>query len=269
MFIIKVPGINSLEQSTGCEKAGNEIIKCFKEHVSLNESGKIVDLNELEEIHLDNKNLELTNKLIYKNALDIFESKQKTFFLGGDHSISSSLGKAFLEHCKIQKKEPCLIVFDAFPNCSSLEKKNSNYANNKNWLKLLIEKGFPEKNILLVGIRNANIEENEFLKEKKIRIIGMNQLLENIEEMCEIIMEFSNKKELYLSLDISVVDPVFAIGTNCREIGGLTSREFIYILQRLNKIKNLKAIDLVEINPEKDVNNLTINLGAKVLAELM
>jgi agmatinase len=70
-------------------------------------------------------------------------------------------------------------------------------------------------------------------------------------------------------LDIDVVDPAFAIATGYKEPGGLTSREFIYIIQRLNKIKNLKAIDLVEINPEKDVNGLTVKLGAKILSELI
>ena len=107
------------------------------------------------------------------------------------------------------------------------------------------------------------------VKERNIRSIGMNSLLENLEETCEVIMEFSDKKDLYLSLDIDVVDPVFAVGTGYKEPGGLTSREFIYLIQRLNKIKNLKAVDLVEINPEKDKNNLTVKLGAKIVAEFL
>jgi arginase family enzyme len=271
MFIVKVPGINGLGKTHGCEKAGNEILKCLKEEIYSSETGKTVDIDklDLEEIHLDNSNLELTNKLIHKNALNIFESKEKTLFLGGDHSISYSLGKAFLDHCENNRVEPCLIIFDAHPDCMQVTKGSEKYPNHEEWLRGLIEKGFPTKNILLVGVRNSDIKEIEFLKDKNIRIISINQLLENLEEMCEVIMEFSDKKELYLSLDIDVVDPVFAIGTGYKEPGGLTSREFIYIIQRLNKIKNLRAVDLVEINPEKDVNNLTVKLGAKVLAELL
>jgi len=37
----------------------------------------------------------------------------------------------------------------------------------------------------------------------------------------------------------------------------------------LNKLKNLKAIDLVEINPSKDKENLTVKTGAKILAEFL
>jgi len=271
MFIVKVPGINGLGKTKGCEKAGNEILKILKEEISSNEAGKSIEINklDLEEIHLDNSNLETANKLIYQNSLEIFESKLKTIFLGGDHSISYSLIMGFLEHCKSQKKEPCLIVFDAHPDCMPVTKGCEKYPNHEEWLRNLIEQGFPAKNILLVGVRNSDIAESDFLREKNIRLISMNQLLENIVDMCEIIMEFSDKKELYLSLDIDIVDPAFAIGTGYKESGGLTSREFIYLIQRINKIKNLRAVDLVEINPLKDKDNLTVKLGAKILAELL
>ena len=112
-------------------------------------------------------------------------------------------------------------------------------------------------------------DEIQFIKEKRIKKISMNQLLEDLQDICDTIMEFSNSKELYVSIDIDVIDPVFAPGTGYKEPGGLTSRQFIYLIQRINKIKNLKAIDIVEINPDKDVNNLTTKLGAKVLAELL
>jgi arginase family enzyme len=268
MFIVKVPGINGLGKTIGCEKAGNAILESLKEVYS-NELGKPIDLNllELEEIHLDNGNLELANRLIYENGLETFEEKQKTIFLGGDHSISYSLGRAFLEYCRNQKKEPCLIVFDAHPDC--MEPIDLEIPNHEEWLRALVEKGFPSKNILLVGVRNSDPQEIEFLSKNRIRIITMNQLLDDLGDTCDIIMEFSNGKELYLSLDIDIIDPAFAPATGYLEPGGLTSRQFIYLIQRLNKIKNLRAVDLVEINPEKDANGLTVKLGAKILSEFL
>ena len=99
----------------------------------------------------------------------------------------------------------------------------------------------------------------------------MNQFTEDLQETCDFIMEFSNKKELYLSVDIDVIDPAFAPSTGCKEPGGFTSREFLYLIQRINKIKNLKAVDIVEINEkmDKENNNLTTKLGAKILSELL
>lgn len=268
MFVVKVPGINGLGKTKGCEKAGNALLKSLNEIYS-NEEGKPINtkLLDLEEIHLDNSNLEITNKLIYKNSLEIFQEKPRTIFIGGDHSISYSLTKSFLDYCKQQRKKPYLIVFDAHPDC--MEPAHKNYPTHEDWLRSLIESGFPTENILLVGIRNSDQNELIFLKEKRIKMISMNQLLDDLQGTCDSITEFSNGNELYVSLDIDAIDPAFAPGTGYIEPGGLTSRQFIYLIQRINRIKNLKAIDLVEINPDKDVGNITVKLGAKILSELI
>lgn len=266
MFIVKVLGINGLGKTKGCEKAGNAILKTLEE-IHSNEQGIPIDagLFELEEIHLDNSNIELTNELIYKNSLKIFETKSKTIFLGGDNSITYPITKAFLEHCKSKGKEPCLIVFDAHADCMQPMKEPTH----EEWLRALIEAGFPTENILLVGVRNLWKDEITFLKQHNIKIISVEQLRDNLQDMCDTITEFALNKELYVSVDIDVIDPAFAPGTGYRESGGLTSRQFIYLIQRINKIKNLRAVDIVEINPDKDRDNLTVKLGAKILSELI
>ena len=270
MFIVKVPGINGNGETIGCSKAGNAILEALKE-IHSNESGKPIDVKllDLEEIHLDNSKVKEANELIYQNALETFEMKPKTVFLGGDHSVSFSLGKAFLDYCNENGKEPCLIVFDSNPNCTTSREKEK--PTNKEWLRALIEKGFPSENVLLVGVRNCNPEELVFLNKNKIKMINLNQITENIDDTCDTIMEFSSGKELYVSIDVSVVDPAFAPAATHSEIGGLTSRQLVYLISRINKIRNLKAVDLVEINSEKDKqhNMLTTKLGAKILSEFL
>jgi agmatinase len=266
MFVVKVPGING-EKSQGCERAGNAILESLREIYS-NEQGIPIDVDllDLEEIHLDNSNLKLTNELIYENSLETFEAKPKTIFLGGDHSITYTIAKAFLDNCRSTKKEACLIVFDSHPDCLSTKEK---YPDNRQWLRKLIEEGFPKQNILLVGVRNSSREEIIFLKQNNIRMITMNQLLEDLQDTCDIIMEFSSRKELYLSIDVDVIDPVFVPGTGNPEPGGLTNRQFVYLIQRINKVKNLKAIDIVEINAVKDKEGLSVKFGAKIFAEML
>ncbi len=268
MFVVKVPGLDGEGKTKGCEKAGIEVLKSLKE-LSFNEEGEEIDTKklDLEEIHLDNSNLELSNRLIYKNAFNAFEEKPKTIFLGGDHSITHSLVKSFFDYCGKEHRDPCLIVFDSTPNLKSMDKEG--YPSNHCWLRSLIELGFPPKNILLVGIRNFNPEEIEFMHDKKIRNISMNQILEDISDTADIITEFSRGRELYVSIDFSFIDPVFAPGVLDSNVGGVNSREFIYLIQRVNKIKNLRAIDLVEINPEKDSSGKSVKLGAKILGELV
>ncbi|MBD3247590.1 hypothetical protein GF378_03150 [Candidatus Pacearchaeota archaeon] len=272
MFVVKVPGINGLGKTKGCEGAGNAILEMLQD-IHSNESGKDIDVKDLdlEEIHLDNSNIEESNNLIYKNALESFEEHPKIIFLGGDHSISYSLTRAFLDYIRKgesgKRKEPCLVVFDAHADCMPAMKEPTH----EEWLRKVIEEGFPAENILLIGARNLWKSEREFLKEKNIRLVPVNALKDNLQEMTDIITEFANGKELYVSLDIDVVDPAFAPATGYTEPGGLSSRDLIYMVQRINKIKSLKAVDIVEVNSEKDrkFEKRTIKLASKLVSELM
>ena len=266
MFIVKIPGINGLGKTKGCERAGNAIIEALKE-IHSNEQGNIIDISllDLEEIHLDNNNIELSSKLIYENSLEMFETKPRIIFLGGDHSITYSTGKAFLDYCRKERKKPCLIVFDSHADCMFPMQEPTH----EEWLRKLIEGGFPKENVLIVGLRNLWKDEIKFLKENRIKTLSMTNLTEDLQDMCDAIMEFSNGKELYVSIDIDIIDPLFAPATGYPEPGGLSSRQFIYFIQRIKKIKTLRAVDIVEINEKKDKEGITVKLGAKILAELL
>ena len=266
MFIVKIPAVNG-ENTRGCERAGNAILKYLKK-IHSSEKGVLIETDnlDLEEIHTDNSDIKLTGKLIYENSAEIFEEKPRTIFLGGDHSITYHTGRAFLDYCKKQKKEPCLIVFDSHADSVPSHKQEPA---NREWLGKLVENGFPSKDILIVGARNISREEIIFLKKNNIKNIDMNQLLNDLDETCDFIMEFANGKELYLSIDIGVADPVFAPASEYPEAGGVSSRQLIYLVQRIIKVKTLRAADITGINPERDKEELTIGLGAKILAEMI
>ena len=55
----------------------------------------------------------LMSILIYSNSLKMFSGEDRVVFLGGDHSVSFSIGKAFFDYCNEKGKEGCLIIFDA------------------------------------------------------------------------------------------------------------------------------------------------------------
>lgn len=276
MLIVKVPGINGLGKTAGCRNAGNEVIAAL-DNIHSSEKGKPINkqLLDLEEIHLNNNNLQEADKLIYENCREMFNSQEKIIFLGGDHSISYSTCRAFLEHCKEnkdneareQQTEPCLIVFDAHADCMPPMKEPTH----EEWLRALIEKGFPVENILLVGARNLHQQEIQFLQKNKIKQVSTEQIEKDIEGTTDIIMEFSQGKSLYVSIDIDILEPAFAPAVAYAEPGGLSLRQLIYILQRLSMLKNLKALDIVEVDIEKDKKHdlRTIKLATKLLVEML
>ena len=267
MFIVNVPLIDARRDLKKGDDVGKKILEELG-HFSANESGIpiVKELLDLEEISFNDLDLDRSFACIYKNSLEVFEAKPKTIFLGESHSISYPILKAFFEHCSELDKEPCLIIFDAHTDCFDFEKKD---ISPKNWLRMLIESDFPSENIFIVSARNFSSSELLFLRKNNVKVMGMNQIFEDIYDSCDILMEFSQGKELYVSIDIGCIDSVFAPAVDYPEPGGLTSRQLIYMLQRIKKVKNLKGLDIVGINPQKQGNELTIKLGAKILSELI
>lgn len=153
-----------------------------------------------------------------------------------------------------------MLLFDAHPD---LEKGD--------FLRKLVDEKIIDKNkIILLGIRKFSGAEKDFMDLNGIRYFTIRQLGQNAEDICTALMETSSKwPSVYLSIDIDVLDPAFAPGTKVIEPAGMSSRELLYFLQRIRMMKNLKAADLVEIDSFKDINSMTVKLGAKILRELV
>ncbi len=258
MLLIKIPSsLGSLGKNTGCEKAPDKIIETLKEFYS-NEDGKEVSYNIIE-VEVHNNNIEKTNEDIYEKTKNL----ENGIILGGDHSITYSCFKAFSR----RYKNPGIVIFDAHPDLEV----NTESITHEDYLKALIKEGYLKReNLIIVGLRNNSENENHYLKENKIKFYDMKKIFNNIENTCDAIMESSrNFDGLYLSIDIDCVDPSFAPGTYYKEPGGLTSREILYFIQRLKLLKSLKFVDIVEVNPKLDLNNITVKLAAKIVNEIL
>ncbi|MDD5133270.1 MAG: arginase family protein [Candidatus Nanoarchaeia archaeon] len=247
MNIIKIEtSQGSLGKNIGCEEAPGLIVKELK-------------LNA-DSIDIINNNLEETNNSIYEKAKSV---KGNTIFIGGDHSITYSTFKAFAEG----KKNPGLIIFDAHIDGVN----NFNPPTHEDFLKVLVEtRILKPENIILIGTRAFNEIETDFLNKYKIQYYKPEQIFTNMEDVCDVIMEkareFSN---LYISLDIDVLDPAYAPGTGYPEINGLNTQQLFYFLKRLKLLKNLEWFDLVEINPKLDLRNITIKTGAEIIKSML
>jgi len=71
---------------------------------------------------------------------------------------------------------------------------------------------------------------------------------------------------VYVSIDIDVLDPAFAPGVSHPEPGGLSVRDVIGFLHRLQG--RVVGADVVELNPSRDPDGLTARVAAKLVKEL-
>lgn len=260
MKVIKIPfGGGGLGHGDGAKDAPDRIEAQLKD-IYLNESG-IKPKFDFEAVEVDNNDIEKSHNNIFNKIKTI---KEKCIILGGDHSISYPCFKAFSQN----NKNAGIVVFDAHPDLMDKAGINSQ----EDWLRSLInEKVVDKDKVIIIGVRNSDKIEKEFIDENKLNVHYMKNIFEHkIENICDSVMEkIMEWPAVYLSIDIDAADPAFAPGTGYTEPGGLTSRELIYFIQRLNKLKNIKMIDIVEVNPGKDVNDMTSKLAAKLMCELV
>lgn len=259
MKIIKISfSGGSLGKNNGAELAPDEIVKQMHD-LFLNEDG-VKPVFDIDEVKVESANIEETNKNIFEKVKQI---REKAILLGGDHSITYACFKGFA----VNNSGAGLIIFDAHPDCET----DFDPPTQEDYVRMLIKEKIVDKDkVIIIGIRNWHDYEKEYLIENKIRFFNMKQIFDiGVSHVCDTVMETAMKwPALYLSIDIDAVDPAFAPATGYIEPGGLSSRQMIYFLQRLKKLKNFRMADIVEVNPKKDVNCITSKLAAKFVVEL-
>ena len=192
------------------------------------------------------------------------EASEGDIFLGGDHSITYGAVKS------LKKKHGSfgLIIFDAHPDLEV----STGSVSHEDYLRSLIDEGVVNsKSVLLVGVRDASKNEKSYIKEKGVAVLYMNKWsVEPITELADTITEFANRfSAVYVSFDIDFIDPAYAPGTGHLVAGGMSPLYALYLIQRLKRMKNLRRFDLVEVNPEKDNNRMTVELGAEIIYALL
>jgi arginase family enzyme len=254
MIIVQVPGIHGLGKTRGCEDS-----PCMIERDLRKKKLKY----SVVEFSLDNSNVQEMQKIIFSGAIKIFrdskDSGEKIIFLGGDHSISYPIANAFR-----QVYNSFLFVMDAHVDLMQAMEEPSH----EEWLRALIEEGFEPENLVIVGARKIFKEERDFFEKNKIKIIKKGEIssfLKN-EEKWKALEEFEG---VYLSLDVDVLDPEFINATGYLEKNGLDVEQVKSFLKRIFDLRNFVAMDLVELNVGKDLNNKSLKLVSEMIGDLV
>lgn len=199
----------------------------------------------------------------------VFFQNKFSLFFGGDHSVTIPLQKAFYDYEVSKNNHPVIIHIDAHPDICDIYEDNklSHACTNRRAL----EHGYHDEDIIMIGIRGYEQQEVDFFnKHPNIKVYQASYINEHgIETMLEEIINKYHNKVVYLSYDIDANDPGFAPGTGTPEAFGLSSNLLMKVITTLYKKLNIKAMDIVEVSPPLDVNNITSWLALKTLYEIL
>jgi agmatinase len=185
------------------------------------------------------------------NIFKILEKKAVPVVMGGDHSISYPVVKAFA-----RKFKPLDILhFDAHPDLYE-EMHGDRYSHACPFARIM-EEGLAQ-NLVQVGIRAATGQQRAKAAEHGVRMIEMKDTKDSL------LLEFLNP--LYVSFDMDALDPAFAPGVSHHEAGGLSTRQAIDILHALDG--RIVGLDVVEVNPERDPLGITAAAAVKIIKEV-
>jgi arginase len=183
---------------------------------------------------------------------ELLEKGQFPVCLGGDHSITYPIVRAFGKHFA----GLTIVHFDAHPDLYD-EFQGNRCSHACPFARIMEERC--AKRLIQVGIRTMNAHQRKQAARFGVEVVEMRELpaLE--------ILKLTGP--VYVSFDIDVLDPAFAPGLSHREPGGMSVREAISHLHAITG--DIVGADLVEYNPTQDVSQLTAMVCGKILKEIL
>jgi arginase len=204
--------------------------------------------------------------------------------LGGDHSIAIGSVAGSTNHFARQGDNLGLIWFDAHGDANTPDTTPSGNIHGMS-LAVCLGLGDPDfvnlgerapkvlaRNTVLIGIRDLDPGERDTLKKSGVTVYTMRDLDERgmrdvVDEAIR--MAGDGTAGIHLSFDLDVVDPEDAPGTGTPVWGGITYREAHLAMEMLSDRAQIVTIDLVEVNPVLDTQNMTGILAAELAQSLL
>ena len=271
-----------------CSDLGVKINGSDKGPIELNKFQNIVDKtitikkeNVKKELEDGNKkrNIKYVNKFNIELYNAIVKEENFVITIGGDHAIAIGSDLAS------KKKHGNIGIFwiDAH---SDYHNMNSTITGNLHGMPFATVDGengndlsyfydgeyFNPKKSVLIGGRD--IEDPEYINLEKagvkvfttedIKKYGVKKVMDDAYEIVK------DMDGLHISYDLDVIDPTVAPGVSVKADNGISKEEAFEIIDEIIKRKDiLKSFDLVEFNPDYDINDETKNIALSILKKII
>lgn len=189
---------------------------------------------------------------ISKDIKQILAGNNRILSLGGDHSITYPILKAYSDYYDNIE----ILHIDAHADLYDIL-DGDKFSHACPFARIMEDKLVTR--LVQVGIRTLNNHQRDQSTKFRTEILEMkNYSIKKVPAM---------KKPVYLSIDLDGIDPAFAPGVSHHEPGGLSSRDVINIVHSIEG--PVIGADIVELNPIRDSNGITAALAAKLCKEIL
>ncbi len=214
------------------------------------ELGSGIELRDVGDLPLTESSADDT--LIEAAVARALRAGEAPLLLGGDHSVTLPSVRA------VARAFPQLSILhiDAHPDL--YHELLGNRRSHASPFARIMEEHLVQR-LVQVGIRTLNAHQRAQVERFGVEIVTMRGFSPALVPPLP--------GPLYVSVDLDGLDPAFAPGVSHHEPGGLAVRELIDVLARLGDSR-VVAADVVELNPDRDLNGVTAMVAAKIAKEL-
>jgi agmatinase len=218
---------------------------------------KEVKMHDYGNIEIDALDSQAVIETVSNFVSELLNKKKFPIGIGGEHSISTGIIKAF-------PKDIAVLSLDAHLD---FREEYENDINNHACTLRRIADHVNIKNIALLGFRSADKEEYLNSQNKGLLLIDSFSIYEK--GICWAINETKNffkNKNIYLTLDIDVIDPAYAPGASTPEPFGINPFDVIEIIDAFSP--QLVGFDIMEVCPSYDHGETSL-LSAKLIRNVI
>ncbi len=176
---------------------------------------------------------------VYREASRLVKDKKFLVSLGGEHSLSLGLVRALSD----KYKDLSVLQLDAHADLRD-EYQATKY-NHACIGRRLLELA----PLTQVGARSLSREEADYIRdEKRLKVFYASRIIDRRDWMAEAFSSLS--PNVYLTLDLDVLDPGIMPAVGTPEPGGLGWTDTLNFLRQLTEKKRIVSFDLMELSPQ-------------------
>jgi agmatinase len=174
---------------------------------------------------------------IRRETAAVVQASKIPVTLGGEHSISFGCVQA------LKEKYPALSVlqFDAHADLRDVY-QGSPFSHAS--VARRISECCP---LVQAGIRSMSAEDAAFLADSRIKSFSAQYILED-KDWCEAIARHL-QGDVYISVDLDVLDPAFMPSTGTPEPGGIGWKDLLRLIRAVAEKCRIRGFDVVELSP--------------------
>ena len=221
---------------------------CAENGIDLSASKALDDRGD---IAVDNENESDWIRVIEEKISTLLETDAPVLTLGGDHAITYPIIKAYAQ----KYTALTILQLDAHPDLYEHFKGNR-FAHACPFARIMEEKLVGR--LIQMGVRTLNPHQKKQAQRFGVEMVEMKHFASDLLPRID--------TPVYVSIDLDVLDPAYAPGVSHHEPGGMSTRQVIEIIHRIEA--PIVGADIVEYNPRRDPTETTAMVAVKLLKEI-